>query len=61
MSVTTRDVVLDADLFRRAQPHWLHPEPDDERRCASCGHPAWLECGCLCCPYAEGEGGADFT
>ena len=27
MSFTTREVILDADLFRQAQPSWPHPEP----------------------------------
>jgi hypothetical protein len=26
--VTVTDIGLDADLFRRAYPHWPHPEPD---------------------------------
>lgn len=61
MALTVADVLHDADLFRAAHPSWPHAEPDTDRRCASCGHPAWLGCDCLCCPYADGEGGADFT
>jgi hypothetical protein len=28
VSVTARDILLDADTFRRAYPHWPHPEPE---------------------------------
>jgi hypothetical protein len=56
MALTTHDVLLDPDLFRRAQPSWPHPEPvpepDTEHgHCRSCGH---IEgCDCSCC--TEGE------
>jgi hypothetical protein len=26
--MTGHDILLDADLFRAAFPHWPHPEPD---------------------------------
>jgi len=63
MALTVTDVHRDADLFRPAA------EPDDECRCTGCGHPAWLECDCLCCPFAgdiaapmaSSEEGADLT
>ena len=28
MALTARDIVMNADLFRSAYPHWPHPEPE---------------------------------
>jgi hypothetical protein len=30
MPVTARDILADADAFRRAYPHWPHAEPERE-------------------------------
>ena len=29
MSLTVRDILLDADAFRRSYPRWPYPEPDE--------------------------------
>jgi len=47
MALTARDILMDADLFRRAYPSW--PSSPDET-CLSCGHPEG--CPCTCC-YPE--------
>jgi hypothetical protein len=55
MAFTTREVLLDADLFRQAQPSWPHPEPQVPARarrivpsspvdCPVCQRPAYLCC-----------------
>jgi hypothetical protein len=54
MALTTRDVLLDADLFRAAQPNWPHPEPldpgSDAARCTDCGHLPACDCPHFCQP-----------
>jgi hypothetical protein len=57
VSVTVRDILMNADTFRAAYPNWPHPEPEpaaeftigpgEDIHCAGCGYflaagsPAW--------------------
>jgi hypothetical protein len=40
MALTVRDIVMDADLFRRAYPNWPHPEPDQPQPADELPQPA---------------------
>lgn len=33
MPLTVRDIVMDADLWRRAYPRWPYPEPEQPETC----------------------------
>jgi hypothetical protein len=36
MAMTVRDIILDADAFRRAYPNWPHAEPQPDPHAGCC-------------------------